>query len=184
MGRRQRNRVVFTPQWSGAIEGWTRTFIKANNWRCDRIHTPADLLQDAYITFLKISERYPRVIDAPHFMRLYQRTIWNQMHDQARYMRRKRVLHEDTTVDAPDLLAGRIGEVSNSGYLGALLHEAPEELKLALALLAEHPEALRDTVRTARQPRENLNMKLRRVLGLTSQFDFVGAVQALLKKES
>ena len=90
------------------------------------------------------------------------------MHDHARYMQRKRVLHEDTSEDVSDLYADCVGELTNGGYIGCLLSKAPLDLKRALDLVTKEPHHLNDA---PSKPRENLNMKIRRVLGSDIKFD-------------
>ena len=170
--------MCWSPSWEGPIEGWAVNFIKNNKWRCDRLHDQDDLLQDAYLTYMKLVETYPRVIEPKHFMALFKAAMWNAMHDRARYKRRKRLVHEDTPKDVSEFCEGRIGELTNYGYINVLLAEAPEELHMALALLEGSPEKLRGKVNEQGQ-RENLNMKLRRILGL-GDVDVIGTLRALL----
>lgn len=118
MGR-VRARLAWQPCWEGPTKAWALGFIIRNMWRCDRVHDADDLLQDAYLTYLKMAAKYPRVRKQAHFMSLYRRSINNEMHDRARYMKRKRMVNEDTAVDAGEL-PGRIGEVS----LAMLLEQA------------------------------------------------------------
>lgn len=177
MAQRERARLAWVPAWEGKTLAWTKKFITANKWRCDHIHTFDDLLQDYWIIFNKISERYPRVVDEKHFMALYVRAVTNQMHDRSLYTKRKREIHQETSEDVSDLYTGRIGELTNAGYASLLLNEAPEELKIALRLIEHHPRVLR-----RKSPRgtgrENMNMRLRRILGV--DFDFVGTMKTLL----
>ena len=153
---RVRATLTWSPCWEGPTKQWALGFVKKNLWRCDRIHELDDLVQDAYLTFLKICKKYPRVIRQAHFMTLYRTAMSNEMHDRARYVRRKRELHEDTSVDAADL-PGRIGEVSNDGYIAVLLEQAPEPLREALICLAQNPDehrnaALRGELQTLLSP--------------------------------
>ena len=189
MGRRVRATLAWSPRWEGpdyrvanpppeyATKQWALGFIKKNLWRCDHIHDFYDLLQDAYLTFLKIATKYPRVMGQAHFMTLYRAAVSNEMHDRARYVRRKREQHLDTSVDAGDLCVGRISELSNEGYLRTLIEQAPEELKLALLCIGQNPKALH----RVNGHRENLNMKLRRVLGYDSTVDIIGGIRRLLE---
>ncbi len=177
MSRRERARLAWSPCWDGKVLAWTKWYINENKWRCDRIHAFEDLLQDYWIIFNKICERYPRVVDEKHFMALYVRAVSNQMNDRSLYTKRKREIHQDTVEDVSDLYTGRIGEVSNAGYATLLLDEAPEELKIALRLIEQCPRVLR--MKAPRGTgRENLNMRLRRILGI--DFDFAGSLKNLL----
>lgn len=173
MRSRTRVRLCWTPIWEGSVKGWAIKFIHTNKWRCDKIHEFDDLLQDAYLTFVKISEKYPRVSQPQHFMALFKSAVWNQMHDRARYMRRKRLIHEETNDDPMDLLGGTD---HNAGPLLLSLAEAPEELRQAIILMETEP----DLIRGEHTIRENLNGKLRRILGLEEQFDFTAMLKNLL----
>ena len=137
---RVHQRLDWSPKWEGSIQQWAKSFIQQNLWRCDPINEFNDLLQDAYLIYNKICERYPRVIEARHFMALFQRALWNKFHDQARYMRLKRRVHEDTIKDVSELYADRIGERTNAGYLSILLADAPKELQVALAVSNLNPK--------------------------------------------
>lgn len=173
--RRQRARVrlSWSPKWEGHIRGWATNFIRKNQWRCDRLHDFDDLLQDAYLVFLKIQERYPRVVHPPHFMALYKRALSNQFHDMSRLRRKLRTAFVDTCAEtalehhteAPDT------------YLEAIIAEAPEAAKLAIKLIMDRPDLLRQETTSLR---ENLNMKLRRILGVGEEFDFAGSIRNLL----
>lgn len=173
---RVRAKLAWQPSWEGPTKVWARGFISHNIWRCDRVHDADDLLQDAYLTYLKVVTMYPRVRRQAHFMSLFRRAIHNEMHDRARYVMRKRELNEDTSVDACEL-PGRIGEVSNEGYIAVLLEQAPEPVRDALICIAQNPASLYQ----ATGYRENLNMRLRRVLGSDRRVDFCGAIKELLE---
>jgi DNA-directed RNA polymerase specialized sigma24 family protein len=177
MAKRERVRLRWVPQWDEKVRGWAIKFITQNQWRCDKIHEFDDLVQDAYLLFLKIAERYPKVNQPQHFMALFKRALANQIHDHARYMRRKRIIHQDTHKDAIELYSD-VGEENNQGYLNALIAEAPSELRLALTIIETEPEKLRNV--TSRHS-ENLNMKLRRILGIKGKFDFATALKTLIE---
>jgi hypothetical protein len=166
---RLRVKLSFTPEWSSVTKNWAAKFIRGNQWRCDSIHGFDDLMQDAYLLFVKVSERYPRVMEPKHFMALYKTTLRNSMHDHARYMQRKRVLHEDTSEDVSDLYADRVGELTNGGYISSLLSKAPLDLRRALDLVTNNPQCLNDGA--SKRHRENLNMQIRRVLNTDIKFD-------------
>lgn len=182
--RRHRVRLRWFVEWNSktekcSIEKWTRSFISQNLWRCDPIHELEDLLQDAYLTFLKIIDYYPRTaiaaqLDPRNFMSLYMRAITNKMHDHARLVRKKRDVYGIS--DQEDQLHNVIGEVTNAGYLNTLLAEAPEELRMAMAVMESNPAAIREEG----FGRENLNMKIRRALRSTTEFDFLGSLRTIL----
>ncbi len=187
MVHRVRATLVWQPCWEGpdfrvinppaayATKQWAMGFIWKNRWRCDRIYSTDDLLQDAYITFLRIANTYPRVMGQGPFMALFRAAMNNEMHDRARYMRRKREQHQDTSVDAGEI-TGRIGDLANEGYLSLLIETAPQELQLALLCIIQNPPELR----CLPDRHENLNMRLRRVLGYDDAADLTGSLRSLL----
>lgn len=111
-------------------------------------------------------------------MGLYKVALSNWFHDRASYMKRHGQA-VDVGIDPLELCMGQTGELRHAGMLNLLLEEAPQELRLALALLAENPEALRSEI-TPKGERENLNMKLRRILGLSAAFDLKALLTDLL----
>ena len=178
---RARERVCWSPVWGKEYEGYAANFYRANSWRCDNIHSLPDLMQDAYLIFANIKSKYPRVIEAKHFMALYKRAITNNMHDKAAYKHRKDAVDVHLSFDATEFLAGRIGEVTNSGYLAALLDEMPEELKLVLSTLANGLPPEKPEPRTrGLQPREGLSMQLRRLLRLPMKSDPLTAIKRFI----
>lgn len=183
--KRARERLEYTPTWEGPVKQWATNFLRKNKWRCDPVHELDDLLQDAHIVFLKIKDRYPSVCAPQHFMALYKRALSNSIHDHARYMRRKRELHVETALDVSEAYADTIGEHANGGYLAALLNTAPEEVRDAIIVLATSQDEPK-VKRRGLQPRENRNMKLRRVLGFDKMaeeyrtYDFSSAIKALV----
>lgn len=174
--RRVRTKVAWEPVWEGSVKGWAIKFNRRNRWRLDSINGDADLLQEAFIVFLKICRKYPRVMDPAHFMALYKRAMENQMHDRSKHTSKYRNFNIPLDCDALSICGARIGELTNGGYARALVEQAPEELKLALALIANHPEKLRIK---NRKRKENLNMQLRRLLGIEG-YDFMGGLKELL----
>lgn len=163
----KRERIVWSPKWS-EYEGWAAGFLRGNKWRCERINDFDDLMQEAWITFNRVAVAYPRVIEPKHFMTLYKRAMINKMNDRScRVKRRRDTVEAPISVDVYEVFAGRIGEVTNSGYATALLNEAPEELKLVMAMLANGKLDEKPKPRHQLEPRENLSMRVCRLLGLT-----------------
>ena len=169
---------AWSPTWEGPVRQWSAKFIKNNKWRCDRVFDFEDLMQEAHFIFWRISEKYPKVVEPRVFMGLYKVALSNWFHDRASYMKRHGQA-VDVGIDPLELCMGQTGELRHAGMLNLLLEEAPQELRLALALLAENPEALRSEI-SPKGERENLNMKLRRILGLSAAFDLKALLTDLL----
>ena len=116
--------------------------------------------------FRHLAETYPRIIDPKHFMALFKRAVINKINDKScRYSRRKGTVEAPISTDVYEIFAGRIGEVTNGGYLAALLNEAPEELKLVMAMAARGE--LDEEPKRGKAPGENLSMRACRLLGIT-----------------
>lgn len=168
---------LYSPQWEGPIKGWARSFTIKNKWRCDTILDNEDLMQDAYLVFLKLAKHYPGVREPRHFMALFKTALSNEMHNYARTMRGR-----PDTIDDGDCV-----EYTNWGYVAALLATAPEELKLALAVYADEgklKELSDDPIRPRFSrdnlvARETLNDKLARIGGFNPSFDVVTAIRRL-----
>lgn len=160
---RDRVRAGYLPVWSD-VQPWAIKTIHQNRWRCDRILEAEDLLSEAYLIFAKLVERYPRVVEQRHFFSLFKTALRNYLHDQARYVKKKRLAIEDTADDPCD--TDQIGELCHDGEAKAKINNAPE-LKKAFEILERNPRSLR---RVFAGKRENLNMKLRRITGVEYNF--------------
>lgn len=180
MTQRLRERIVWRPVWDGIYQGWTKKFIYENIWRCDNVHDPEDLLQDAYIVFVYLADTYPRVIDPPNFMALYKRAISNKIHDRSLYRKRRMAAEVVLSSDVSEFFTGRIGEMTNAGYIMSLLNEAPEEVRLALNMLANGMPDEKKPKRRSMQPRESLSAQLARLLVLGPDADPLNKLKKLL----
>lgn len=157
MTHTKRERICWSPVWSKEYQIWSKFFILENKWRCDSLNGFDDLMQEAYLTFKYVADSYPRVIDDKQLMALYKRAMVNKMHDRScRKRRRKDTVEDAIPTDVYTVFSGRMGEVTNSGYLAALLDEAPEELKVTLALLANGELDAPDKPRKRFEPRPSL----------------------------
>jgi len=174
-----RQRIVWRPEWNETFESWTKYFVSSNRWRREPYLDFDDLMQEARELFYKLAEYYPRIIDPPHFMSIYKRSIQNIYHDHARL--RRHFMHnlelglmaEEASTPPEE----RIGEVTNPGYMVTLLNELPNELQLVLTTLATGRYRLKLKKHGKSIPlreRESLNKKLCRTLGLQTTTDPVG----------
>jgi len=164
--RASRERVLpsFTPRWEGPIEGWTVNYTRRNLWRVIPLHDFEDLVQDGFFRFLVCVERYPEVVDPPHFMRLYQRAFTNHIHDLADARGRSGTVAADVNLDLiPDShAASDFAEVE----MRLKLEGAPAPLLQLLASLRELPDDLlefaRDRASGARETTEERLQRLAR----------------------
>lgn len=134
----------YIPIFKGIIEGWTMNYLAANYWRVEQSMERRDCLQEAWLVFAKIAERYPDV-EAPHFFALY-RTAWTRRFDD--------LSTRDSRVRSHEIVRGRyadadremtigpehIGELSNAGELLVALRQAPREVRMVLELVLRAPQ--------------------------------------------
>lgn len=185
-GKRAREVLAWEPKWDWPPTDtkdyspcrWAGKFIKFNRWRCDRIYGEQDLMQEAYLVFMRISEKYPRITNVKDFMKLYKSALSNWFNDRSLDVVKGRRGTLDVSNNDPTELLSQICECPVDG-INILLSEAPRELRLALSLLAEQPDLIRAPTGPG-EKRENLNMKLRRILGLDEKFDLRAALTELL----
>lgn len=165
----KRHARPWKPVWESEIRGWTANYIRENKWRYEYINEIEDLMQDAYLVFLKVIDSYPRVVEAPHFMAIYKTSIRNAFTDKSREYRRKLELI-DETADA-SYYAGEvfIEPIDMASPLRTLLHNGPEELKLFINFLSDDKnlEQLRAPQReTKGQPRLTFDQRISKLLGI------------------
>lgn len=80
-------------------------------------------------------------------------------------------------VDTPAETALEYYTDQPDNYLDVIIAEAPEAARLAIKLISSNPGLLREEPASLR---ENLNMKLRRILGVGEEFDFATSIRNLL----
>jgi DNA-directed RNA polymerase specialized sigma24 family protein len=189
--KRQRVRLPqrvrpWTPSWEPEIKGWAYNHIAKNKWRLEYINDFEDLLQDAYLVFLKVCDTYPRVVEPAHFMALYKTSLRNFLHDKSREYTRKRDLideefNEEVVGDTkPDIA---LGTTHNDGPFLAMIGAASPELKMLLSFIEDDNNLarLREPQRQQRgQPRMTLNQRLSSLLGI-EYFPFKETLKQLVK---
>lgn len=95
-------------------------------------------------------------------MALFKTALFNEFANKARYKQHKDAAEYHPPKDVAEFYAERIGELSNAGYLNALLNEAPEELKLVLDVLVNNRIKPRLRIRKRHmQIRQNANGDVR-----------------------
>lgn len=178
---------VWKPEWEPKVRGWALKYIRENKWRFEHLHDVDDLMQDAYLVFLKVCDSYPRVVDPPHFMSLYKRSLSNFLTDRSReYARKQNIIDESVYIPATEELPPAADKslipFYDSGPLEALLRNGPEELRLLIDFIKDDANLvkLRQPQREARgQPRMNIDQRLSSLLGVSS-FPFRKVLRQLL----
>lgn len=62
-------------------KGWLFRTARKNFWRVADWYDIDDLIQDGYMCYYRVLDRYQDVHDKPHVMRLFQVTYINHIHD-------------------------------------------------------------------------------------------------------
>ncbi len=175
----RRKRVVPTwhPAWEGSIKRWTAHQIRLNKWRFDKADEFEDLMQEAFMVFMKVERAYPVLNNASHFFALYKTALHRHFHDKTRKLQKQ--ITTDSLEEVSDLPA-LYTNTPNLGHLSIILEEMPDELKTVLQALTSGRVRLKlDKPAKKLRQRENHNMRLRRRFSLTST-DPVGDLKTYL----
>ena len=168
--KRERERLSW-PEWETKHERWAKAFNREHKWRVDRLHDDSDLLQEAWLVFNYVYHAYPRILDPNHLFALFKRAMVNKMNDRACRVKRRRDSPEGPiSCDIYEVLAGRMGEVTNGGYMAAVLNEAPEELKLVMAMIEKGKLDPQPRYSRELSERKNLSMRAREFLNARGVF--------------
>lgn len=176
--------MSYQPTFKGPIEGWTVNFCKTNYWRVERSMEWADLMQEAYIVFLRCCTKAVDLAGPSHFMALYKTAWFNQFTNFAhadtklRHIITEGCLSNDD--DGPSFEAA--GEIMNDGALATMLRQAPREVLMVLNLFLNAPAEIVETALAGWQGR-NLRRKdggsghICKLLGLQPGRDIMGEVE-------
>lgn len=158
--------------------GWLVKTATKSYWRVSRWYELDDLIQDGYVCYYKVLQKYPGAIDVPHRMALFKVIYINFIHDLA--TKRTKAVSEilDTdmqgaTEDFDRSFLSTLVECPLSGMVevGALLASAPERVRAAFELFTTESgkAAMRSVYRRRRGGkhlvRETMNQRLCRLLG-------------------
>lgn len=139
-----------------------------------------DVMQESYLTFLKVRNRYETTVDEPgHFMALYK-TAWTRRFTDLANLdtaRRAEVSSdclgeggERETVDERTT-----GDTDNDGRLAVLLRQAPQEVMQVVNLFLNCPQEILDLALQSwqghRRRVDNSNRKVCQLLGLPADRD-------------
>lgn len=134
----------YVPEFKGPLEGWTVNHVARNYWRVASTQERDDVLQEAYVTFLKVRQRYALTVSEPkHFMALYK-TAWERRFTDlanADTARRQEVSGDRGDASVEDLTAG---ETDNDGRLAVMLRQAPREVMQVVNLFLSCPQEILD----------------------------------------
>lgn len=140
----------FVPRWEGLIEGYVMNTIPKNFFRVEVMMTREDYIQEAYVVFLRVKNKYEGQIKADepqHFTALFKRAWANRLNDlsnEATSIREHFVPdhNEDSSGTHRESLS--VGETDNEGALAVLIRQAPREVAMVLNLFLNAPQEILD----------------------------------------
>jgi len=172
----ERPQLSFVPEFQGPIEGWVVNFLKRNYWKVAPLYDWDDLFQEAYLKFLVVSEKYPEVVDPPHFMALFKTSFIRRFID----LSKKKML--DPTILEADLfpIDGEPGTLEMNSptyeddcFVCMMMHYAPIEIKILIEAFDDPKIRAKFqtkflTVRTGNKKgrKETTNERICRILGI------------------
>lgn len=133
--------MPFTPIFPGPIEGWTVNYSRRHFWRVERSMEFEDVMQEAYIVFLRCASKYPDVETPQHFMALYKMAWANELIELAKEDTKLRAMVSSTpiTPEGEEHQLEPVGELYHDGHLSLLLSQAPKEVLMVLNLFLSAP---------------------------------------------
>jgi hypothetical protein len=148
------------------VRGWVFKTIKANYWRVSHYYEFEDLVQDSFIVWKRICDRYPDVKETKHRMALFKTAFRNHIHDLSK-KRTKYIeccMLESDLGTAVNVLREEV-DGSQDPNIGLLVSQLPEKLQTLLSRLysekRKHPYR-----RRLDGTRETINERLCRLAGL------------------
>ena len=164
---------MYRPVFEGPIMGYAAGSIQRHLWKVGPLFDRDDMMQEAYLVFLRCASSYP-VLDTPqHFMSLFK-TAWSRhIIDLAKKHTKTRVIVSANMVDEDDGHEWQrepVGDLDNAGYLLTMLRQAPAEVRQVLNLFLNAPAELIDMAMSAWQETAGIapdpNAFICRALGL------------------
>lgn len=149
---------------------WMLKTMRRNHWRVAAWIDLDDLIQDGYMHWQRVLDKYPDVHQPAHLMRLFQRTITGYLHDLASKRSRDRIM-----LDSYQVLKPALG--MDDDALIMRIAKAPPEIRTFLQRLVEDRtwnELRKPFRRRLKAHRETLNERLCRIAGIEPNIDFTG----------
>ena len=135
---------MFEPSYVGPIQGWTVNFCHANLWRVASTQEWDDLMQESFLVYLRVKNRYTEIETPQHFMALYKRAWIHHFTDLAyKDSHQRHVVSENSlTPEGEESSFEAIGELHHDGDLAIMLKQAPNEILMVLNLFLNAPTEL------------------------------------------
>lgn len=175
------------PRFNGPIEGYVVNQLRSNFWRVERSMEREDVLQEAYIVFLRVQAKYPDVEMGPHFMALFKIAWHNQFTEFTNEDTKLRALVAMPTHRGEDGDDGaeveQLGSLDMDGALGVAIEQAPSEVKAVLNLFLNAPTEILETALRGwngrnKKERTGGSKRICQLLGLDPNLDVLAMTEA------
>lgn len=160
----------------GAIR-WMKRVARDQYWRVAPWISLDDLIQDGYLCWYIVRNKYPDVESHANRMALFKRVFNNHLHNLAN----ARTSHPETALAQEELETKLDAQPCQLAEMMTMIAEAPAKVRGILKKLIADPTCLRDTYRTDGLIRETFNERLCRLAGVNpKQNDLHAALRAAL----
>lgn len=180
--------MSYNPEFKGPIEGWVVNFLKTNYWRVAGSMPREDVMQEAYVVFLRVKRKYPKA-DAKHFMALFKTAWTRQFTDFANEDTASRVVTEMPRIKVDDDLLefDPMGDCDNDGYLAVMIRQAPREVAMVINLFLSAPQEILEVALGSwsgrdRRCRAGGSKKINQLLGLPADLDVLKQTEDYFKQ--
>lgn len=147
----------FPIEWLGSpMLGYVVNDLRANYWKVEALMTRDDAVQEGYIVFAKVRERYAETAQGPaHFFTLFK-TSWHRHMINLAYKATN--VREHEVEELPEHV-GVIGERDNEGVMLTMIRQAPREVAMVLSLFLRAPEELLENALSGWSGKKDRRMK-------------------------
>ena len=144
------------------VRGWIYNTARANMWRVSSHIDLADLMQDGYLIWVKVTAKYPNVTSQKHRMGLFKTAFTNHIHDLSKKHSRLDLVAE-ADLDTPMEVMLEGVDPNADPDLAFIIKQLPPALMRVLSRMIEtnSPYRLR-----LDHTRETTNERLCRFAGL------------------
>lgn len=131
--------MAYQPEWSDEVLGWATKYLAKQVWRIRPLMELDDALQEAYLLFIKLVERYDFTCPQ-HFMAMWKRCLTNQVHSWSSERTQMRQEHLSdkalNNIVSPAIFASRVIDTSweqriseATGYVRQLLEATTTRIR-------------------------------------------------------
>lgn len=175
--------MSYSPEFKGPIQGYVVNYVKRHFWRVEATQEHRDLMQDAYVVFMRVKAKYPALDTPQHFMALFKVAWHNHFTDLANADTQSRLmsavsLHAD---ESDEMAFDVIGDHDNDGALAVMLAQAPAEITSVINLFLSAPQELLELALGSwsgqdRRKRAGGSERINKLLGIPKHVDTLQAV--------